>query len=257
MNTNQPPLIVLLTDFGNDPYSGIMIGRILQINPHAKIVILSNHIQSHNIKHGSFILSKSYRYFPPNTIFLVVVDPGVGSNRKALAIKSGNYYFIGPDNGVLTPSLTNDNKKTVVCLPTPKNVSTTFHGRDIFAPAAAKLSRNDSLLTLGPICEIQVHIEFFLDIPTFTGEVIFIDSFGNIITNLPYSDNLKSNKDYIIKTDRIKHIAKFRNSYYEGSDINPFLVVNSFNTIEIAIQRSRASDFLDIKPNDRIQIEEL
>ncbi len=257
MNSDQPPLIVLLTDFGNDPYSGIMIGRILQINPHAKIVVLSNHIQNHNIRHGSFVLLKSYRFFPEKSIFLVVVDPGVGSSRKILAIKAGNYYFIGPDNGILTPCLANDNNKTVVCLPTPKGVSTTFHGRDILAPAAAKLSKNLSLLKLGAVCEIEVHLEFFLDLTSFTGEVIFFDHFGNIITNLPYSNDLMTDKDYIIKTEHEEQIVRFKNSYYEGSDINPFLLVNSFNTIEIAVQKGKASEILNIKPNDQIQILQL
>ena len=97
-----------MTDFGSDPYIGIMKGRILQINPKVRIISLTNHIKIHDIRHGAFILLKSYKHFPLHTIFLVVVDPGVGSPRKTIAAQIGDYYFIGSDNGILSPILSDN-----------------------------------------------------------------------------------------------------------------------------------------------------
>ncbi len=244
-----------MTDFGDDAYVGVIKGRILQINPSAKIISLTNHIKNHDIRFGAFILVKSYKYFPRHTIFLVVVDPGVGSRRKAVAIKKDDYYFIGPDNGIFSPILKDSYKILIVNLSVPSDVSNTFHGRDIFAPAAAKLSQTYSIIELGSPGTIQTNLEFFWDPITSTGEVIFIDHFGNIITNLPSSKTMKYNKKYLVSTTRIKQILEFKRSYFEGSDKIPFLLVNSFETLEIALRNAKAADVLDIIPGDRIQIQ--
>lgn len=243
-----------MTDFGCDPYIGIMKGRILQINPKVRIISLTNHIKIHDIRHGAFILLKSYKYFPPHTIFLVVVDPGVGSPRKAIAAQTDDYYFIGPDNGILSPILSDNENAIIVDLPTPSDASHTFHGRDVFAPAAGKLSQTYSVKNLGPTTIIQTPFNFFWDPITSKGEVIFIDHFGNIITNIPNSMNLKYNKESLLMTTRTKLKLSFKRSYFKGSDVNPFLIVNSFETLEIALCNGRASDILDITPGDRIQI---
>ncbi|MFX0181493.1 MAG: S-adenosyl-l-methionine hydroxide adenosyltransferase family protein [Candidatus Hodarchaeota archaeon] len=254
MNTVNPSPIVLLTDFGNDPYVGIMKGRILQINPFANVITLTNHIQNHNIRQGAFILLKSYQNFPPNTIFLIVVDPGVGSARRAIAAKCGDYYFVGPDNGILSPILEKKKGVRIIQLTIPEDASDTFHGRDVFAPSAAKLSQNYLLNTLGPPSDLKSSINFFWEPSTNTGEVIFIDHFGNIITNLPYSKELLLNNQYNIITDKVKETVCFKRSYFEGSNIKPFMIVSSFGTLEIALRNRKASKFLDIKPEDRIRI---
>ena len=254
MNSYQSPLIVLMTDFGNDPYVGIMKGQILQINPSVKILSLSNHIKNHDIRQGAFILLKSYKYFPINTIFLIVVDPGVGGLRKAIGAQINNYYFVGPDNGILYPIISEFEEASIVDLPIPNNIPFTFHGRDVFAPAAANLSQTYSLTDLGPPSVLKTPLHFYWDPKTSSGEVIFIDHFGNIITNLPESMNLKLNEDYLVTTGRIKFTATLKRSYYEGSDQNPFLLINSFNTLEITLRNKKASDVLDLHPGDRIQI---
>ena len=254
MNPYQSPLIVLMTDFGNDPYVGIMKGQILQINPSVKILSLSNHIQNHDIRQGAFILLKSYKYFPINTIFLIVVDPGVGGLRKAIGAQINNYYFVGPDNGILYPIISEFEEASIVDLPIPNNIPFTFHGRDVFAPAAANLSQTYSLTDLGPPSVLKTPLHFYWDPKTSSGEVIFIDYFGNIITNLPESMNLKLNEDYLVTTGRIKFTAPLKRSYYEGSDQNPFLLINSFNTLEITLRNKKASDVLDLHPGDHIQI---
>ncbi|MFX1515005.1 MAG: S-adenosyl-l-methionine hydroxide adenosyltransferase family protein [Promethearchaeota archaeon] len=250
----QIPLIVLMTDFGNDPYVGIMKGRILQINPSVKIVSLTNHIKNHDIRQGAFILLKSYKYFPLNTIFLIVVDPGVGTSRKAIGAQTKNYYFVGPDNGILYPIVSEFEDALIVDLSIPNNISSTFHGRDVFAPAVGNLSQTYNLTSLGPTSVLKTPLHFYWDAKTSTGEAIFIDHFGNIITNIPGSLNLKLDREYLISTDRIELNAILKQSYNEGSEKIPFLLVNSFHTLEITLRNGKASDILDITPGERIQI---
>lgn len=243
-----------MTDFGNDAFTGIMKGRILQINPFVNIISLTNHIQNHNIRQGAFILMKSYKYFPVNTIFLIVVDPGVGGARKAIGVQTEKYYFIGPDNGILAPIIENIKDVMIVELPIFKEVSHTFHGRDVFAPAAAKLSQTYLLMELGPPSILQVPLRFLWDSGTSTGEVIYIDHFGNIITNVPSSLNLKHDAECRVSTNRTNLNVCFKKSYVEGSTDKPFLIVNSYETMEIALRNGKASELLDITPGDRIQI---
>ncbi|UCE14188.1 MAG: SAM-dependent chlorinase/fluorinase [Candidatus Heimdallarchaeota archaeon] len=253
MESPKIPLIVLMTDFGNDPYSGIVIGRILQINPLVKVSTLTNHVNPHDIRHGAFILLKSYKYFPLNTIFLVVVDPGVGSSRRAIAAQIDNYYFIGPDNGIFSPIIADKEYSSVVELRIPENASYTFHGRDVFAPAAAKLSQSYSLKDLGPTSTLKASLDFFWDPSSSTGEAIFIDHFGNIITNIPNSINLKYNKEYYLRTPRTTIKLTLVRSYFEGSGTKPILLVSSFETLEIGLRNGKAIDLVDISPGDRIQ----
>ncbi|UCG90624.1 MAG: SAM-dependent chlorinase/fluorinase [Candidatus Heimdallarchaeota archaeon] len=243
-----------MTDFGSDPYVGIMKGRILQINPLVRIISLTNNIKTQDIRHAAFVLLKSYKYFPLHTIFLVIVDPGVGSPRRAIAAQKDDYYFVGPDNGVLSPILSENKDILIVDLQIPDESSHTFHGRDVFAPAAGNLSQTYSLKDLGPPSAIQTSIDFFWDHETSTGEVVFIDHFGNIITNIPNSMNLQYDKEYLLITTKTKVTLSFKRSYFEGSDVKPFLVLSSFETLEITLRKGRAADILDINPGDRIQI---
>jgi len=254
MKLNPKSTIAILTDFGNDPYLGIMYGKILQINPHANIITLTSHIKKHDIRHAAFVLANSFKNFPSQTIFLVVVDPGVGSSRQAIAAKKDEYYFIGPDNGVLSPILAENEDSQIFRISIPEGVSPTFHGRDIFAPAAGRLSLNYSLKELGSRCTLQTQLTFIWDPLVSEGEVIFTDTFGNIITNIPSSLNLELNRNYLVKTSRTKRVMSFKRSYYEGSDINPFLIVNSFGTIEIALRNGKASDTIKIDPSEKIRI---
>lgn len=248
------PLIVLLTDFGKDPYVGIMKGKILQINPNTNIISLTNHINKHDIKHGAFILEKSYKNFPEKTIFLVVVDPGVGSLRQAIAAKKDNYYFIGPDNGILYPILKEVEAVDIVNIPIPGNASSTFHGRDVFAPTAARLSLNFKLDDLGSPTTLETSLDFFWDSKTSTGEVIFIDTFGNIITNIPSKEESNFSEKYQVETNNFTKIMKIHKTYNDGSSTNPFLISSSFDTFELAIRNGKASEKIDLKPGEHIKI---
>jgi S-adenosyl-L-methionine hydrolase (adenosine-forming) len=186
------PLIALLTDFGTrDHYAGTMKGVILGICPDASLVDITHDVPPHDVVAGALELAASYRYFPAGTIFVAVVDPGVGSARRGFAADTGDYRFVAPDNGVLTQVLRDTPAKKMVELTERRyarpTVSRTFEGRDRFAPAAAWLAKGIQLSALGrPIADVQR-----LDIPlpsesagTVSGVVLRVDRFGNLVTNI-------------------------------------------------------------------------
>ena len=189
------PVIALLTDFGTrDHYAGTMKGVALAICPDAALVDISHDLPAHDVLAGALELAAAYKYFPVGTIFLVVVDPGVGSSRRGIAAESGDFKFVAPDNGVLTAVLDEHAPKKVVELSERRyarpTVSRTFEGRDRFAPAAAWLAKGIELTALGrPAGNIQR-----LDIPQpkvggdhgdiIRGQILRVDHFGNLITNI-------------------------------------------------------------------------
>src|SRR5207249_7366756 len=186
------PVIALLTDFGTrDHYAGTMKGVALGICPDATLVDISHEVPAHDVVGGALELAAAYRYLPAGTIFLVVVDPGVGSTRRGIAAEAGEYKFVAPDNGVLTVVLDEHPAKRVVELTERRyarpTVSRTFEGRARFAPAAAWLAKGVELSALGrPAGSIQ---RLTLPQPTatseqLTGEVLRVDRFGNLITNI-------------------------------------------------------------------------
>ncbi len=186
------PVIALLTDFGTrDHYAGTMKGVALGICPEAACVDITHEIPPHDVLAGALELAASYKYFPPGTVFLVVVDPGVGSARRPLAAEAGGYRFVAPDNGVLTLVLQETPPKRVVELTERRyaraTVSRTFEGRDRFAPAAAWLAKGIDLGALGrPLTSWQtVHVPApALSEDAIVGEVLRVDRFGNLVTNV-------------------------------------------------------------------------
>jgi hypothetical protein len=186
------PVIALLSDFGTrDHYAGTMKGVMLGICPDAALIDITHEVPAHDLIDGALQLAAAYRYFPPVTIFLVVVDPGVGSGRRGIAAEAGDYRFVAPDNGVLTAVFRDVAPKRVVELTERRyarpTVSRTFEGRDRFAPAAAWLAKGIQLTALGrPVAEYQ---RLDLPLPEVTdagirGMVLRIDRFGNLVTNI-------------------------------------------------------------------------
>ncbi len=187
----KPAIIALLSDFGtSDPYTGIMKGVIAGISPNARLIDLTHEIPPADIQRGAFVLWQAARDFPQDAIFLAVVDPGVGTSRKAICLKRGNQYFIGPDNGLFSYllyqskfnawELTNPDYRLSI-------TSSTFHGRDVFAPAAAYLAKGIPAADLG----VALNSLQQLPLPRFKmaensieGEVISVDQFGNLFTSL-------------------------------------------------------------------------
>ncbi len=187
------PVIALLTDFGmRDHYVAAMKGVVLRIAPDTALVDITHEIPPQDVVGGALELAACYRDFPDGTIFLVVVDPGVGTRRRAIAAASGAYRFVGPDNGVLAPAL-DPRDATVVELSEPRfaqpRISHTFEGRDRFAPAAAWLARGTDLLAFGPV--LGSFEPLALPTPQITestiiGEVVRVDRFGNLVSNIEW-----------------------------------------------------------------------
>lgn len=189
MSQGQPPLppvplIALLTDFGADEYVGVVKGVVASIWPQARFVDLCHQVTPHAVREGAWILLQAYRYFPPGTLFLAVVDPGVGTERAAVAVESRRYRWVGPDNGLLFPAVEDDGGGRIVNLPVPASASSTFHGRDVFAPAAARWAAGAALETLGQVRSAPlVPLRFYRR--GSCGEIVRIDRFGNLVTPLP------------------------------------------------------------------------
>jgi S-adenosyl-L-methionine hydrolase (adenosine-forming) len=193
-------LITLLTDFGDkDPYVGIMKGVIYGLNPAARLVDLTHQVTPQAVREGAFLLHTAYPYFPAGTVHLAVVDPGVGTNRKAICIRVPAVgYFVGPDNGLFSYILDNFPEAAVREITNPAfqraEVSATFHGRDIFAPTAALLALGQPWEEVGPLLAEGAVVRLVGLWPqwtktpegrSITGEIIHVDHFGTLVTNLP------------------------------------------------------------------------
>lgn len=240
-------MIAILSDFNDSEYLGVMKGVIFSVYKDAKIVDLCNKIKQHNIKEGAWVLLQSYKYFPKNTVFLCVVDPGVGSERQAIAVKTKYYYFVGPDNGLMWPAIKEDGVENIVKLST-ENASFTFHGRDVFARVAAKLEKGIKIESIGIKTGIKNKLEFYLN--GRKGEIARVDDFGNIITNLKLLN--KNQYDVIIKNKELK--MNFYKTYSEAKEHELFLVEGSSKTLEISVKNGRAVDKLKVNVGERIII---
>lgn len=262
-------IITLITDFGyKDPYVASMKGVILSINPKVSIVDISHEIHKHDIRAAAILLWASYKYFPPGTIHIVVVDPGVGTTRKGLIVKSRRYYFVGPDNGVLTLASNDDNVEKIVEIKykskyTLSKISYTFHGRDVFAPVAAYLSTGIPIDRFGSITSFSEHItipKYKFNMGKLSGEIIYIDRFGNAVTNISASliNNkiLKFNTEYKVVIDNNTTIyVKLVPSYGYVNKGQTLLAPNSFDLIELAINGESASKRYNLMVGSKITIE--
>jgi S-adenosylmethionine hydrolase len=180
------PIITLLTDFGTrDSYVAELRAVLVSAAPAATLVDVTHEVPAGDVRAAMYLLGRTWRRFPPGTIHLAVVDPGVGTDRRALALSHGGHLFVGPDNGLFTPVLQD---ATIVRLRVPHGAAPTFHGRDVFAPAAARLAGGKPLATLGA----GVTDPVMLPIPApgrtadgLAGQVVYVDCFGTLVTNLP------------------------------------------------------------------------
>lgn len=249
---NLPKIITLTTDFStSDAYMGAMKGAILSICPGVTIVDITHEIPPQDIFKAAFVLRSVYRYFPQGTIHVVVVDPGVGSDRRRIAMRCGDYYFVGPDNGVFTYPVREDGVVECVELDAPDGQGrrgVTFDGRDVFGPAAARIACGASLGEIGRPAENPV----LLDIPepvigefSVEGRIIYIDSFGNCVTNIKAGDiaHLGDEVEVIVDEHRV---GCLRNTYADVAVDEVLALVNSVELVEIAVNRGSAEESLGI-----------
>jgi len=236
-----------------------MKGVILGIQPHANIIDLNHGIPRGNIRAGAFSLAASYHFFPRQTIHLAVVDPGVGSQRPPIAVQTANYYFVGPDNGVLSLALSRERIKTIRRLDNVKYfltpLSYTFHGRDMFAPVAAHLSKGLPMRGLGS--ERQHYFEpgwadarKEKNAQRIRGEVIYIDHFGNAITNIP-QDQLGSPETCAISV-RGKFSCPVRRFYEEAEAGRLTGILGSNGLLELAVKNDSAAEKFGLEVGDDV-----
>lgn len=257
------PIITLITDFGlQDGYVGAMKGVIANINPSAKIIDISNNIGHQDIFQAAYVLNSSYSYFPEGTIHVIVVDPGVGSKRKIICLKAKGHIFLAPDNGILSLIIAGEEYSSIREVTNSefflKEISDTFHGRDIFAPVAAHLSMGVSHKGLGKrtgnIKEINLPKPIRSPGGVLTAEIIYVDGFGNLITNI--NKEVFSRMDVKSKTPLIiagkRRIKGISSSYTEVGDKEPLAIYGSSGYLEVSINRDSASVILNLKKGDKL-----
>ena len=271
------PPIVLTTDFGlSDPYAGIMKGVILSINPDAILIDITHQIQPQNIRQGSFVLAASHRFFPEGSIHVAVVDPGVGTDRRAVLLVTPTASFLAPDNGLLSGVLgdyldTPPINAERVILPSSlaayhltnseywlHPVSNTFHGRDIFAPVAAHLSLGVPPGDLGQLVQDLV----WLPTPKPTqqgdhllGEVIYADHYGNLVTNIPVSELADAAKIIVeIEGRKIQGLSQTFQSPEINNEEGLLALGGSLGFLEIAVRNGSAALVLNAGPGEKVQV---
>jgi S-adenosylmethionine hydrolase len=250
--------ITILTDFGyRDHYVGVMKGVITKIAPGAHLIDLTHGLAAQQVPGGAIALVQSWRFFPKKTVFLAVVDPGVGTARRPIAIATrAGAYFVGPDNGLLWPAANAAGIKSIVELKNPRyrlpDTSDTFHGRDIFAPAAAWIARGTPVTRFGPKLDRIVQIAPWSEVSetpaSLNGRVIYVDTFGNLITNLTRSSveqfaKRRSEGRLAVQVEDAEPIL-LRKAYGDVAPGEPVALYGSFGTVEIAIRDGDAAALL-------------
>lgn len=268
-------LITITTDFGlEDGYVAAMKGTVLSIAPDARLIDVTHQVHPQDIMEAAFVLQSVQPYFPDGTIHLVVVDPGVGTSRRAVALRQGRHWFVGPDNGIFPLALQDGSPDEVVELdepdvwrsPTPSN---TFHGRDIFAPAAGHLAAGRALSDLGSSVDQLEQLQWgtpIVDPPSVVGRVAHVDHFGNCITNVdrptlaeaadlretsPSSDAFPALKAFAGSTI----LTTLHSTYGAVPEGEPLLLFGSTGLLEIGVNGGNAAELLDIRKGDSVKVE--
>jgi hypothetical protein len=284
MRSSLPSLITLTTDFGlADGYVGIMKGVIQGICPGAVVVDLSHDIPPQDVRGAAFLLHTAHPYFPPGTVHVAVVDPGVGTERRAIALRTRRAFFVAPDNGLLSFIVANEPVEEIVHLNNPDywlpRVSDTFHGRDIFAPVGAHLARGVPLRMLGePIADMGELVTFPLPRPrrrpdgTIVVQVLHVDRFGNLATNLPLERREEGGEvwleAYLPEMERPvvfrpwelmvyvggQEIRDLRRAYAEGRPGEPIALIGSAGYLEIAVTGGNAAHTFGTQVGEEITV---
>ena len=260
------PIITLTTDFGlDDPFVGVMKGVILTINPSANIIDLNHGIASHDIAGAAFTVGMNYNFFPDRTAHIVVVDPGVGSRRRPVIVVTERHYFIGPDNGVFSYIYEKEKEMLQVIHITAdhyflKTKSSTFQGRDMFAPVAAWLTSGKNVQNFGEV--ISDYITIDLPMPgvegqAIRGEIIHIDKFGNSMTNISRTEIdmlTQAGPAGTLKVFLGDREVPLRDYYGQADDKGLYAVINSSEYLEFFVNRGSAARDFSISPGNRVEI---
>lgn len=252
------PVIALLTDFGlSDNFVGVMKGVIARHCPEANVIDITHRVPAYSVMHAALALLGSYRFFPKGTVFAAVVDPGVGTARKALAMRAGGYTFVAPDNGLLSPvARENKGAKFYEITYRPEGaLSDTFHGRDVFAPVAAMLAAGKPMKSVAraipriaeggiPAARVKKN--------RIEGQIIYIDAFGNAMSNIRRADVAERAARIRVGGVRIKGVSK---SYAAAREGKPLAIFNSFDMLEVAVNRGDAAHALGLKAGEKIVVE--
>ncbi len=258
-------IITLTTDYGaNDHLVGTLKGVILKINPDAKIVDINHNVAAYDVLDGALSIGCAYGYFPPRTVHVVVVDPAVGTQRRPIVVTGENQYFVAPDNGVLSvvyekePSLSVRHITAGHYFLSP--VSATFHGRDIFAPVAAWLSKMGQTASFGE--EVGDYVRFSLPKPkpatnAIKGVVLRVDNFGNLMTNLTLEDlpqpMVSSGKIKLLVNG--KPVEQLAQTFAQGNPGQPFAILGSSGFLEISVNRGNAARALGVQRGAEVTLE--
>jgi S-adenosylmethionine hydrolase len=260
------PVVTLITDFGlAGPYVGTMKGVMININPLVRLVDITHDITSHDVLEAALILQASYRFFPGGSVHLVVVDPTVGSERRPILVITDRYSFIGPDNGVLSPAFIDPTFQNCIELTAKRyfldEIGSTFHGRDIFGPVAAWLSKGVEPESFGE--EIKDYVQIPLPEAHFVddaveGRIIYIDHFGNLVSNITYRmiETLQARTGSQRVTINIagRTVKKILRSYETGSATEPNAIINSWGNLEIFVKRSSACSKLSVRRGEPVVV---
>jgi S-adenosylmethionine hydrolase len=272
--------IALLTDFGTtDTYVGVMRGVMLGIAPDAQFADLTHAVQPQNIKQAAFLLLNSYHFFPPETIFLVVVDPGVGSIRKPIAVRAGGYNFVAPDNGVLSYVLSEIGRYQTVQLENEQyrlaGTSNTFHGRDIFAPAVAHLASGVALERFGGVVKQPLLLPeptLIINENRISGEVLHVDHFGTAVTSIGILNwsgltkltltprfggrsALTFSADTSMAAVGDQHVAEIKHAYAEVGQGEALALVGSSGYLELSINGGNFAERFGMKIGDPVELQ--
>lgn len=254
-------IITLTTDFGlSDPYVAMMKGVILSINPRAELVDITHHISAGAIRQASTMIHETFSFFPKGTIHLGVVDPGVGSDRRLIALLADKHYFVGPDNGLFSPVIGDDPTSRIYNLKEKHfflpHVTHTFHGREIIAPVSAHISLGVPLERMGP----AIHDPIRLDIPVprqkagvLYGQITHVDNFGNCATNIRKNILIRflESAQPVIEVGQL-NIDHLSLTYSDVDGGQPLALSNSSGWLEIAVNMGRASEYLGVNPDELI-----
>jgi len=250
-------IITLTTDFGTgDSYAGALKGVLLSINPECRPIDLTHCIPAHDIQTGALYLAQACALFPAGTVHLAVVDPGVGSGRRPLIVVTDRHYFVGPDNGLFTGVIRAAAAWACIEPDNPayfrSDISTTFHGRDVFAPVSAHITRRIPVCAMGRPVDDPVLLEIPMPVTaadgSTTGTIVHIDRFGNLITNVPAKtvNGMAQQEGIVIECGKTV-IRKLYSAYAQAGEGELFAIIGSSGRLEISIKNKSARQALNAR----------